>query len=178
MVLEDAHERGANVTFPRYVENGPSIAERAKKTKDRVDLLIAEWDKVNTELRKARKTLDKCHGMYEDPKTTLREYEKVLKIQDKSFHLDRQRPILYDRIIEAMEEHPDWIFRFSSPFGDAYVRNRQEAVEIEASVEARGPRGGVFRGHKLHKWKESCFKRIYQKLEPIKLGIDGGVMKL
>lgn len=164
--------------FPRYVKTGPTITEWAKKTKDPVDLLLAESAEVNKNLHKARETLSKNYGAYENPKMTSKKYEKILKVQEDAFNLDKRRCFLYHRIIEAMEEHPDWIFRFSSPFGEAFVRNRQEAVEIEASVEARGPRGGAFRGMKLHKWKETCLDRIHQKLEPIKLGVDGGVHKL
>ena len=158
------------MTFPRYFEERPELTE--KTATDRVDLLLVRYHKLTKDLRKAeeralRFSYAKC-----------RDIDDYMKKQQKLSKLRTDREAAYLAVLDAMDESPDWIYAYMSPFGEAYVRNREEAVEIDAKVGAIEPRGGMFKGKKLAAWKDRKRKEVLCRLKPIKLGPDGGAHHL
>lgn len=92
--------------------------------------------------------------------------------------LSSQRISNYDRYLtaraklyDAIDSHPDWIYRFKSSLGETFVHTRQEAVEIEAPIQLLTKQ--VKKEH-LDGWKKTALPSICSQLTPIKVGINGG----
>ena len=85
--------------FARYVEIRPTIEKVAKKTKDPADIVLAKY----FDITKKKNNLKSGYS-------------------HKWYELDRKREEAWLAIFPVIDIHPDWIYSFMSPFGEAYVR--------------------------------------------------------
>ncbi len=133
--------------FPRYFEKRQKLSDKIKDNPDPVDVALVKFSEVQERFRKAQTT-----GL-----------GKIL------FH-NKEREDAYRAVFAAVDVHVSWIYKFMSPFGEAYVKTVEDAVAVCARAEAYN-----LKGKKLAEWKEHKRRDIRASLELIKLGVDGGV---
>lgn len=145
--------------FARYVELRESIGKRAKKTGDPVDVALAAYCKFRDERTKLR-----------DKSWSSKRYQSFYT---RLSSLEQKAAEAFELLMDKAEASSDWIFEYSSPFGLVYVRNSDEAVQIAARVEAR-----KLKGKKLKEWQDRKRKDIRFSWTLIRLGAEGGTVRL
>lgn len=158
--------------FSRVVEKRQDL--KTKKNKDEVDLAIVKMDEILEKLNK------QTQNIYDLEKKLFN--LKIIKITDTAKHtkeLEKREQLRLDfqtarlAVLTEIDRSSDWIYRYQSAAGEAFVRTRDEAVEL-ASKFAIIDNKLLTNSKKLERWKEENYIAVVSMLRPIKLGLDGG----
>lgn len=147
--------------FPRYIEARTPLDKKPKACLDPVDAALVAFGKAQKRCNKRNIPSSKRSESWTD-----HSWSKWL---NKGHELETEKQTAYLAVFAAADAHPDWIYRFMSPFGEAFVKTLEEAVAICAKVEAIG-----LSGKRFEKWREGKLLQVRASVELIKLGADGG----
>lgn len=156
--------------FARFVETN-----RQLDTANAVDNAIDQLNRSLFLLEKQTKTLQSMEKSLFENRTNkiTKKYIKELETRE---YLHQDCLEKREAVWNAMDEDPEWIFKYPSPVGEALVRTRSEALQLASKF--------VIINNKLLtdydlllEWQKTNAGQVYSNLTPVKLGINGGTYR-